>query len=267
MKVQLLLLVALAGPFCAVTSAIPTFPTELLSASPQDNQATAADSPVLDPASEVITGPPPTVPEALPEIVPETQPAASVAPTTRDEPFVFTESRGVFTTPVTEIATQVAETEAPVLETEAPVLETEAPVVETETPIVETEAPVVETEAPVAGTEAPAVKTSAPDAVTDPAAPDAEASAAPVEEQTASQLDGDVTVVEDSLSSGQIIGIVIGALLAVVIVIAVVIAVVRRMGKYSSAKSRKTAKKDSAVASPLRKKPTKQKQSAKFWKN
>ncbi|XP_024148792.1 podoplanin [Oryzias melastigma] len=232
MKVQLLLLVALAGPFCAVTSASPTFPTELRSASPEENQTPSADSPVLGPVTEVITGPPPTLPEVLPEILSETQPATTAAPTAKDESFVFTESRGIFTEPVTEAATQAAETEAPAEETEAP-----------------------------------AEETSAADAVTNPPALDSETPAESVEEQTEGLLGDEVTVDEESLSSGQIIGIVIGALLAVVIVIAVVIAVVRRMGKYSSAKSRKTAKKDSAVVSPLRKKPSKQKQSAKFWRN
>ncbi|XP_004070410.1 podoplanin isoform X2 [Oryzias latipes] len=205
MKVQLLLLVALAGPFCAFTSASPTFPTELLSASPEKNEETSnVDSSVLAETSVVvITGPPPTQPEALPGIVSDTESTPGAAPTTEYDStaFVFTERQDVFTKPMTETATDAAQTEAPAVETLAP-------------------------------------ETSAPDAVTDPQDPGHENPVTQQEDYTEGpkmeeELGDEVTVEEESLSSGQIIGIVIGALLAVVIFIAVVIAVVRRMGKYS----------------------------------
>lgn len=203
MNMQLLLLLALAGPFCAFTHASPTeIPSDVT-----NNGMFGTTESLADPSVEVtsapqdldvISGPPPTDPPTAPEEVQTEAP--------------------------TEAATEAA-TEA-VTETGAPALD-----VTTEAPVGETEGhhTVPATEAPEQhDTEAPAVETAAP---TDPPAveplvtetPEAETNGGVVVEE---ELDG-------GLTSGQVVGIVIGALLAVVVVIAVVIAVVRRMGKYS----------------------------------
>ncbi|XP_026188405.1 podoplanin [Mastacembelus armatus] len=206
MNVQLLLLLALVGPFCASTYASPTVHPSVL-----DVWTTKAAVSVIPetPADEIVTVIP-SSPET--ETFPHTTEAVTVQVSTDSE-------------------TEAPETEAP--ETEAPenkAPETEAP--ETEAP--ETEAP--ETEAP--DTEAttepgPLILTVEITSSTEQAktelqpevtgAPEAEAVEEVVVEDDA----------EGGLSSGQVVGIVIGALLAVVIVIAVVIAAVRRMGKYS----------------------------------
>ncbi|TMS16862.1 hypothetical protein E3U43_014155, partial [Larimichthys crocea] len=117
---------------------------------------------------------------------------------------------------------------------------------------VNTEEAIVETVAP---TPAAATNEAPEPLITDPpivetAAPTMAGEAEVVAEVT--EKSEDVLLTDDTpgdLSYGQIVGIVIGALLAVVIVIAVVIAVVRRMGKYSSAKNKKPAKKDSVMVS------------------
>ncbi|XP_044208121.1 podoplanin isoform X3 [Thunnus albacares] len=228
MNVQLLLLLALAGPFCAFTHASPTgTPTGTLPGI-TTVQASATDLPMTThaiadettvPTKEdltFVTNPPITTPAAAPE-------AATDAITVADTPSVTKDHVSESDTPVpaSTAASQPLTTHLPVVKTEAP---------------------------------------------SDPAK---------VEDQTeatgaAEEGTGDEVVVEegteDGLSSGQVVGIVIGALLAVVIVIAVVIAVVRRMGKYSSAKNKKPAKKDSAMVSPLRKKSAKQQERSKFWK-
>ncbi|XP_035797113.1 podoplanin isoform X1 [Amphiprion ocellaris] len=218
MKVQLLLLLALAGPFCAFTRASPT---ELPADTTEEIPVTAAVPDATNAAKEelitLVTGPPATEPAAAPEEL-MTEVVTEAAPAT---------------TVIMEEA--VAETEGPVASTAA------AP-----EPLV-TDAPVV-TEAPTEAAEVPDV---------------------PAEATAAVETNEEVVVEEgseDGLSSGQVVGIVIGALLAVVIVIAVVIAVVRRMGKYSSAKNKKPAKKDSIMVSALRKKSAKQQERAKFWK-
>ncbi|XP_057684827.1 podoplanin [Corythoichthys intestinalis] len=133
------------------------------------------------------------------------------------------------------------------------------------------EEPVVETEtlAPVATEALKPLITDAPAVETAPTAAPEEAEVIPHWTEAVKANTLNEVVVEDNaeegLSSGQVVGIVIGALLAVIIIIAVVIAVVRRMGKYSSARSKKTAKKES----PLKKnktKDTKQREPSKFWK-
>ncbi|XP_042263691.1 podoplanin [Thunnus maccoyii] len=194
MNVQLLLLLALAGPFCAFTHASPT-------GTPTDApvittiQASATDLPMTihtiadeatDPTKKdltFVTNPPTTAPAAAPE-------AATVAVTVADTPSV---------------------TEDHVSETDTPVPASTA----ASQPLI-TRPPVVETEAP----SDPATVEDQTEATT--AAAGGTGDEVVMEEGT-----------EDGLSSGQVVGIVIGALLAVVIVIAVVIAVVRRMGKYS----------------------------------
>lgn len=201
MNVQLMLLLALAGPFCAFTHASPTeIPEEL---------NTAIDETVADPVAEVteapkvdltiITGPPATEPARAPEeIVTEEVVTEEVAAT---EEVV-----------ATEVVTEAAPP-ASTVNTEEAVVETEAAATEAPEPII-TDHPVVETAEPTETATVEVQPTGAAKAET-----------------------GEDVVVEDDteegLSSGQVVGIVIGALLAVVIVIAVVIAVVRRMGKYS----------------------------------
>ncbi|XP_072223527.1 podoplanin [Leuresthes tenuis] len=226
MKLQLLLLLALVGPFCAFTHASPTaLPTEA-AASHEDSKITPEGTVAAKEDSDVVTGPVPTEPEAVPAVAVETVPT-SITP---EEPF-------------TEVAATVAAapevpefhfTEAPAAITEAPVLMTTAPAVDTAAPAVDTAAPAVDTAAPAVDTGAPAVDTTAP--AVDAAVSTDLAEAEVQTQATATEAEGDeneIVVTEDGLSSGQIIGIVIGALLAMVIVIAIVIAVVRRMGKYS----------------------------------
>ncbi|XP_019115623.1 podoplanin isoform X1 [Larimichthys crocea] len=231
MNVQLLLLLALVGPFCAFTHASPTaLPTEvsdMVTATETDISADATAAPdtpdapatqgTLDADLSIVTGPPATEPAAAPE----------------------------------EVATEVVTEAAP-----------PAVTVNTEEAIVETVAPT-----PAAATnEAPEPLITDPPIV-ETAAPTMAGEAEVVAEVT--EKSEDVLLTDDTpgdLSYGQIVGIVIGALLAVVIVIAVVIAVVRRMGKYSSAKNKKPAKKDSVMVSPLRKKSAKQQERPKFWK-
>ncbi|XP_035512726.1 mucin-7 [Morone saxatilis] len=196
MNVQLLLLLALVGPFCVFTRASPTsIPTELADV----GTATEANVP-LDTTSApkeeltVVTGPSPTEPVAAPEKV------STVASTEAAPPAI---------TVITEQS--IVETEAPAAaSTEAPAAaSTEAP-----EPLI---------------SDPPAVETAAPTEAAKAVDPPAVTTAAKGEQN-------DEVILEDEtggLSSGQVVGIVIGALLAVVIVIAVVIVVVRRMGKYS----------------------------------
>uniref|UniRef100_A0A096MEU9 Podoplanin n=1 Tax=Poecilia formosa TaxID=48698 RepID=A0A096MEU9_POEFO len=186
MKVQLLLLLALAGPLCSFTRASPTTVASYSSSAPEETKTT------------VITGPSPTDP---PVAIPET--------------------------------TTVEVNEAPTVHTLA---------------FAETSSPPPET------TAAPAFETTASEETSSPLKDETEAPIDPtMSADEATGTDGgnaDLTVeTEEGMSTGQIVGIVIGAIVAVVIVIAVVIAVLRRMGKYSSTKSRKPAKKDSVVVS------------------
>ncbi|TDH10650.1 hypothetical protein EPR50_G00078190 [Perca flavescens] len=200
MNVQLLLLLALVGPFCAFTHASPTeIPAH-------DDEITETVADIIPEATEapkedltVITGPPATEPAAAPEEV-----ATEVPEEVATEVHV-------------EVATEVV-TEAAL---PAFTVNTEEAVVETEAPSAAATAAAPE---PLI-TDAPVVETEASDESTD------------VEVQPEVTEATETVVVEDNtaegLSSGQVVGIVIGALLAVVILIAVVIAVVRRMGKYS----------------------------------
>ncbi|XP_051281910.1 podoplanin isoform X1 [Dicentrarchus labrax] len=222
MNVQLLLLLALVGPFCVFTRASPTvIPTQLTDVL----TATEADAPLgtttaLKEELTVVTGPSPTEPAAAPE-------------------GVATDVSTVAAPPATTVVTEQS-----IVETETPAAAySEAP-----EPLI-TDPPAVETAAPTEAAEA-----------VDPPAGTASAEGKQLEDVILEDETG------DGLSSGQVVGIVIGALLAVVIVIAVVIAVVRRMGKYSSAKNKKPAKKESVLVSPLRKKPAKQQERPKFWK-
>lgn len=198
MNVQLLLLLALAGPFCAFTHASPTGSSanlEVTNPPTQHSQETdvptshtiahaATDAPKVD--LTLVTGHPPTAPAALPEEVQTVTATAEPAPSVNEE--------------------HVVETDAPTL------------------------APTAAQQPRITDPPAPAVETAAP---THPAEAEDQTEATGASEANT----GDNVVLEEGsmegLSSGQVVGIVIGALLAVVIVIAVVIAAVRRMGKYS----------------------------------
>ncbi|XP_027876760.1 podoplanin isoform X2 [Xiphophorus couchianus] len=223
MKVQLLLLLALAGPLCSFTRASPTTVTSYSSLVTKEAEET------------IITGPSPTDPQVAPQdvVLSTTEPVAA----TEASPDVpTTESNQILDTTTVEV------TEAPTVHTSASA-ETASPPPET------TAAPAFETSGPE--------ETSSPfiDETVAPIDPITSADATP---GTDNGTAGVTVENEDGLSTGQIVGIVIGAIVAVVIVIAVVIAVLRRMGKYSSPKSRKP---------PLKKKSTKQQERGKFWKS
>ncbi|KAM3617993.1 uncharacterized protein V6R79_013684 [Siganus canaliculatus] len=124
MNVQLLLLLALAGPFCAFTHASPTvLPTELDDG--KTHYVTVATPEVTNAPVEdftVITGPPPTEPVAAPEQVEVTEAVTESAPPSTP---VFTEEPAAETQAPTAAATAAAEahvTDAPVekVETAAP---------------------------------------------------------------------------------------------------------------------------------------------------
>ncbi|XP_035863741.1 uncharacterized protein si:ch211-156j16.1 isoform X3 [Sander lucioperca] len=135
MNVQLLLLLALVGPFCAFTHASPT------EIPPHDDDITETVADIISEATEapkedltVITGPPATEPAAAPEEV------------ATEVPEVF----------ATEVVTEAAlpaftvNTEEAVVETEAPAAATAAAPAATAAapePLF-TDAPVVETKAP-----------------------------------------------------------------------------------------------------------------------
>ncbi|XP_047232479.1 integumentary mucin A.1 [Girardinichthys multiradiatus] len=208
MKVQLLLLLALAGPLCSFTRASPTtVPTEV-----KEEETTIQVVQTMK-QDTIITAPSPTDPQYLPELV--------MAST--DRPVPETEAHTVFTTALDPT------TETSVVETEAAAVDTSAYAETTLLPAITAEAPVPETTAPeeIGGT--------LPETTETPANPSP--SENPHEEtrngQTGKEVENKDDMVEGDLSTGQIVGIVIGAIMAVVIVTAVVIAVLKRMGKYS----------------------------------
>lgn len=199
MNVQLLLLLALVGPFCAFTHANPTpLPTQL-DVGITETAAEGAPDTTEGPKDDltVFTGPPSTEVAAAPEVLAtEAVTAAALPPAT-------------------------VNTEEPVVETDAPVAAATAAAA----------VPEPEPEPEPLNTDPPAVVTAAPTVT-------AEIEDEPVATAGAKVEDNEEDVVveegtDDGLTSGQVVGIVIGALLAVIIVIAVVIAAVRRMGKYS----------------------------------
>lgn len=198
MNVQLLLLLALVGSFCAFTHANPTpLPTTQLDVTITEETAPAVADATEAPKEEltVFTGPPSTAVAAAPgelaTVAVTAAQSANPAPANTEEPEVETEAPTAAATAAAEVTE--AEPEPEVLHTDPPAVVTAAPTVAAKTE-----------EEPVA------------------------TAGAKVDEG------GDEVLVEDEgLTSGQVVGIVIGALLAVIIVIAVVIAAVRRMGKYS----------------------------------
>ncbi|XP_040049390.2 podoplanin [Gasterosteus aculeatus] len=203
MNVQLLLVLALVGPFCAFTHASPTeIPKDL----DESDGAVADLGPAVTEASAmdltVTPDPPATEPETSPEDVAATEGAATTEAAAATEAATATEAAAS-----TEVVTGTA--------LPSTALNTED---------------TVKTEAPAASTASPEPIVTEVD-ITDPSNT-AEGEVQPTEAVTEKA----VVVEEQSdegMSSGQVVGVVIGALLAVVIAIAVVIAVVRRMGKYS----------------------------------
>ncbi|XP_029292114.1 podoplanin [Cottoperca gobio] len=124
MNVQLLLLLALAGPFCAFTHASPTeIPSDL------DVSVGVTEAPKED--LTIITGPPATEPAAVPaEVVTVTVANEEVV---TEEATVVTESAPPAVT--VNIEEAVVDTEAPTVATQAPeALITDPPVVETGAP-------------------------------------------------------------------------------------------------------------------------------------
>uniref|UniRef100_A0A1A7YM39 Podoplanin n=1 Tax=Iconisemion striatum TaxID=60296 RepID=A0A1A7YM39_9TELE len=221
MKVQLLLLLALVGPFCAFTCASPTeYPTEII----WTGEVTSVEN-------ALVTDPPPTTPHVAPHADGTTDLPSTIGDSLETTVEIKTTEaeQTVTLTPVVEITTPIVETTVPAEEaTTTPVEETEAPAEETEAPAEVTEAPAEVTEAPAEMTEAPGQETEAP---ADPT--EAEEQIEVIEKSSTNEELSSEKETEEGLSSGQIVGIVIGAIVAVVIVIAVVIAVFRRMGKYS----------------------------------
>ncbi|KAK5621455.1 hypothetical protein CRENBAI_005984 [Crenichthys baileyi] len=209
MKVQLLLLLALAGPLCSFTRASPTtVPTEV------KEEATTIQVVETMKQETIITGPSPTDPQYLPEVV--------MAST--DKPVPETEAHTVVLTAALDPTTETS-----VVETEAGAVDTSAYAETTLLPAITTPAPVPETTAPeeIGGTLPEMTETTASPG------PSENPHEANRNGQTTEEVEIKDDMVEADLSTGQIVGIVIGAIVAVVIVIAVVIAVLRRMGKYS----------------------------------
>ncbi|CAL8368798.1 unnamed protein product [Lota lota] len=211
MKVQLLILLALAGPFCGITRASPTgLPTE-------KGGATDATPDITEGKVQhvVVTGAPSTQPEAVPakaatEAAPEAAPEATTEPateaTTEATPEATPEvATGAATGAATDFATKAVTAMATAFTTQAAA--TDLPTATTKLVEVTQEVLVVNTSVPTDGLVA--------------------------EKTNTSEEEDNVVVEDEGLSSGQVVGVVIGALIAVVIVIAVVIAFVRRMGKYS----------------------------------
>ncbi|XP_041802170.1 classical arabinogalactan protein 7 [Chelmon rostratus] len=120
MNVQLLLLVALVGPFCAYTHASPTaVPTESdvgVTHFLADVTAEATESAIDD--LTVVTGPPPTDPVAAPEqLTTEDAPLAAASPAlSTEEPVAETEAPTAVPTP----APEPFNTDSPAVETAAP---------------------------------------------------------------------------------------------------------------------------------------------------
>ncbi|XP_061592439.1 mucin-7 [Cololabis saira] len=204
MKVQHLLLLALAGPFCAFTWAAPTM-------LPEDPDNTGMTD-ILQPTHSlaVITGPAPTDPTAIPNVAAE----PSLPPGTVD-----TEANAVTAEAPYDPSTAVPQS----FTSDAPAAPEATASAEETTAHAEVPAD------PTPEAPAPAEETAAPAVPTEPE----ERTEAPVEPEGEQDVIIDDKADEGGLSSGQITGIVIGALLAMVIVSAVVIAAVRRMGKYS----------------------------------
>ncbi|TNN87759.1 hypothetical protein EYF80_002106 [Liparis tanakae] len=241
MNVQLLLVLALAGPFCAFTHAMPTEIPEDLDVGivaetvPEVTEATKVDF-------TIITGPPVIDPAVAAEEVPTEEVPAEVVPTeVVPAEVVPTEVLPAEVVPTEVLPAEVVPTEVVPAEevpteevAEAEVVTEAAPpaiTVNTAEVVVETEAAATAAPEPII-TDLPVVETAAP------------TETAQVEVQPTGASKADVVIEDDpeeGLSSGQVVGIVIGALLAVVIVIAVV------------------------IAAPLKKKSVKQQERPKFW--
>ncbi|XP_008273977.1 podoplanin [Stegastes partitus] len=124
MKVQLLLLLALAGPFCAFTRASPTeIPTEVATDAHEEDAVTEGAVFTTDVAKQdlitLLTGPPPTQPETAPSEV-ETEAATEAAPLSTEEAIVETEGPVASTAAAPEplatdapVVTEAAEVDVP----------------------------------------------------------------------------------------------------------------------------------------------------------
>eukprot|EP00066_Takifugu_rubripes_P011414 XP_011600680.1 PREDICTED: mucin-7-like isoform X2 [Takifugu rubripes] len=247
MNAQLLLLLALAGPFCAFTRASPTL------------ILTNTDSSVIQPATFynsappksnfVITGPPPTVPDVLvleitaAPATAEVPPEITAAPATAEVPPEITAAPATAEVPP-EITAAPATAEVPPEITAAPAT-AEVPPEITAAPAT-SEVPQKVTmeatpEVDLNDTMVTSKQTEVPGQLLSTHAATAE-TAAPTKEAEVVQTSGTAAATTESigfqkqtegLTSGQAAGIVIGVLLAVAFVIAVAIFVARRMGKYS----------------------------------
>ncbi|XP_011600681.2 podoplanin isoform X2 [Takifugu rubripes] len=247
MNAQLLLLLALAGPFCAFTRASPTL------------ILTNTDSSVIQPATFynsappksnfVITGPPPTVPDVLvleitaAPATAEVPPEITAAPATAEVPPEITAAPATAEVPP-EITAAPATAEDPPEITAAPAT-AEVPPEITAAPAT-SEVPQKVTmeatpEVDLNDTMVTSKQTEVPGQLLSTHAATAE-TAAPTKEAEVVQTSGTAAATTESigfqkqtegLTSGQAAGIVIGVLLAVAFVIAVAIFVARRMGKYS----------------------------------
>eukprot|EP00066_Takifugu_rubripes_P011415 XP_011600681.1 PREDICTED: mucin-7-like isoform X3 [Takifugu rubripes] len=247
MNAQLLLLLALAGPFCAFTRASPTL------------ILTNTDSSVIQPATFynsappksnfVITGPPPTVPDVLvleitaAPATAEVPPEITAAPATAEVPPEITAAPATAEVPP-EITAAPATAEVPPEITAAPATSEVPPEITTTAAASEVPQKVTMEATPevdLNDTMVTSKQTEVPGQLLSTHAATAE-TAAPTKEAEVVQTSGTAAATTESigfqkqtegLTSGQAAGIVIGVLLAVAFVIAVAIFVARRMGKYS----------------------------------
>ncbi|XP_070823688.1 podoplanin [Chaetodon trifascialis] len=182
MNVQLLLLMALVGPFCTFTHASPTvFPTSADDGVTEITADTTADA-THNPKDNlnVVTGPPPTDPVAAPG----------------------------------EVATEVATVAVP----PSPAVTTEEPIAETQAPIVVTAPPPPPPE-PV-NTDAPAVETAAPSEVTEADVPSKGTAVEPHEEVVVEG--GNVEGLSSGQVVGIVIGALLAVVIVIAVVIAAV---------------------------------------------
>ncbi|XP_035238977.1 calphotin isoform X1 [Anguilla anguilla] len=273
-RVALLLLLALAGPFCAVAHASTLVPASALEDAPVTEASVAleatpeAAAAAADPAEAAEPAAPAAVDatEPAPEeaAAPEPTDAPAAAPAEAAEPSAAPEA------PPEEVPAEVPGEVPAELSTEVPAEASAAPA---EAPAEAAEDPEPATAAaePAVATQPPAPEEPAAPVVTEPPAVAPEAPAAPAQaEETAADPTVLVEVTEDGMGTGQVVGIVIGSLLALIIVIVVVVSVIRRMGRYSSSpkKTKKSKAQENILVSPLRRKTGKKEKEGRpvFWK-
>ncbi|KAK2841188.1 hypothetical protein Q7C36_012767 [Tachysurus vachellii] len=242
MKLELLLLFALAGSFCTITHASTlVVPSEVyLQTTTGDTVSTKA----TDTISEGKDALDAAVTEALPS---EEAPAdTEVAVQKTEAPSPHSE--------VPEKSTEASShNEGLVTETVGPSFPNEATVEQTEATLAHTETSAEKPETTAGVTESPAENTMAEETAETESTPEMDPEATKKSEVSETTLidtavepglktdphvietEKDEVEVEDSdgMSTGQVVGIVFGALVSVVIIIAVIVVVVRRMGQYS----------------------------------